>query len=199
MSFVSSLQCSVPINSFRCGQIMAGIPLCTLMTTLIGLLSKMVTSESLNVSLVMMSGWDNKSDYSRIRTAPVIAATVEVLNKEYAGRLFFTTVSAVPPDVLTCERLTSRAAFIATEYFYRKGGRNQTMVFLGPDCSAAVDIVGLVSRSESNDKWPLVGHIQKWQVTFQHFFNNFSITLFFLSLEKIGDVKVSSLWLELKL
>ena len=128
---------------------MAGIPLFTLATTLIGLLSETVTGETLNVTLVMMSSWDNKSDYGRTRTAPVIAATVEVLNKQYAGRLFFTTVSAVPSDVITCERLSSRAAFIVTEYFYRKGGRNQTMVFMGPECSAAVDVVGLASRSES--------------------------------------------------
>lgn len=97
-----------------------------------------VFSQPLNVSLVLMSSWDSMAEYGRSKTAPVVAASVELLNKQYAGRLAFTIVSAVPPEVTSCDRLTSRVGFLATEYFYRKGGRNQTMAFIGPSCSGAV-------------------------------------------------------------
>ena len=120
-----------------------------IVATLIGLVGDAVNSDPLNVSLVIISSWDNNSDFSYIKTAPVIAVSVGRLNKEYAGRIFFTAVPIVPPDVVSCEQMERRAAFFATDYLYQNRGRNQTMAFIGPGCSAAVDVVGLASRSGS--------------------------------------------------
>ncbi|XP_055356160.1 atrial natriuretic peptide receptor 3-like [Paramacrobiotus metropolitanus] len=115
-----------------------------------------VTTSPVDVALVQLFLWGDKTPTSLSFAGPVIAKAQEDM-APYKDTLNITRVLIYDRNVTTCVGMDQKAAFWITRYFYHEADGNPVMGVFSPECPAAASSIAALART-----WNKQMLVTKW-------------------------------------